>query len=283
MNYRHVYHAGNFADVLKHVTLTGLILALLRKDTPFCYLDTHAGTGYYDLLSETAQKNQEHAQGILKLLQQDHAPVLIKRYLGCIRQVNNRLSQSRFASFRYYPGSPYIVRNFLRTKDRMILCELQPQDYQILKAAFNTDQQVAIHHADGFLGLKAFLPPREHRGLVLIDPPYENPNEWMRIASALPLALKRWETGIYAIWYPIKERRPIEQLHQHLRKTIKKPILLIELIIYPETIPNYLYGCGMLCINPPWQFQKEINAMLPWLWKILTTDRQGSYRCHLLK
>lgn len=283
MNYRHLYHAGNFSDAFKHVTLTSLIHSLLRKDTPFFYLDTHAGTGYYDLLSALAQKNKEHAHGILKLLEQDKVPPLIKRYLDCVRQINNRLSQAKFTSFRYYPGSPYIVRHFLRPKDRIILCELQPQEHQSLKTAFAADPQVAIHHSDGFLGLKAFLPPRERRGLVLIDPPYENLNEWTQINSALLIALKRWETGIYAMWYPVKERAIVERFHRSMQETIRQPMLVAELSIYREDIPNRLNGSGMLLINPPWQFQNEIDVALPWLWETLAVDQQGSYRSYWLR
>jgi 23S rRNA (adenine2030-N6)-methyltransferase len=278
MNYRHLYHAGNFADVMKHIVLVGLITALLRKENPFCFLDTHAGTGYYDLLSEAAKKNKEYANGIMKVLSQENPPPLVKRYLGCIQKTNSRLSQSRFASLRYYPGSPLIIRPFLRPKDRIIATELHPQEYQELKQACGNDRQLSVHQMDGYQGLKAFLPPQERRGLVLIDPPYENPDEFKHLTAALGVALKRWETGIYALWYPIKERLPIDHFHNLLKEKVQRDLLVIELSIYPEDVPSHLNGCGMLIINPPWKFDQEMNQTLPWLWKTLTLSHQGRFR-----
>lgn len=282
MNYRHSYHAGNFADVIKHIILITLIDALTRKDTPFCYIDTHAGSGYYDLFSESTAKSKEYEGGIEKIIQRDNPPLLIKQYLDCIHHINNQLTHAKFASLRYYPGSPMIARHFIRAHDRIIACELQPQEYQLLKNTFSGDKQIAVHHMDGFLGLKAFLPPHERRGLVLIDPPYENPDEFTRIAHTLPIALKRWETGIYAIWYPIKEKRAVERFYKTLTSLIKKEILSIELTIYPD-IPQHLNGCGLVVINPPWQFHEKIKTLLPWIWKTLTINGQGQYSASLLK
>jgi len=278
MNYRHLYHAGNFTDVLKHVVLVGLIASLLRKETPFCFLDTHAGRGYYDLLSEPAQKSNEYQSGIMKILAQNNPPALIKRYLGCVQKMNSLLSESRFASLRYYPGSPFIVRPFLRPQDRIVATELQPQEYQELRNAASRDRQMAIHQMDGYQGLKAFLPPKERRGLVLIDPPYENPQEFKQLTSALMIALKRWETGIYAIWYPIKDRHPVDQFHQGLKENIKRPMMVTELCIYPADVPNHLNGSGLVIINPPWKFDQEINDSLAWLWNILSVNHQGTQR-----
>src|SRR5579862_8443797 len=206
MNYRHAYHAGCFSDVVKHVALLGLIASLLRKDTPFCYIDTHAGRGYYDLFSEFASKTKEYLGGIEKIIEHANPPPLVKAYLNCIHQLNNELSQSQYASLHYYPGSPMIVRHFLRPHDRVIACELQSEEYQALRTLCAGDKQMTAHHMDGFVSLKSLLPPQERRGLVLIDPPYENPDEFTRIVQSLPLAIKKWETGIYAIWYPIKEK-----------------------------------------------------------------------------
>jgi len=282
MNYRHVYHAGNFADVIKHVILISLIQALHRKDTPFCYIDTHAGTGYYDLFSEFASKNKEYSLGIEKIIQEEKPPLLIKDYLHAVHQINNRLTASKFASLRYYPGSPLLARHFLRAHDRMVVCELQPQEYQSLHTCFVGDKQVAVHHTDGFLGLKAFLPPREHRGLILIDPPYEDPDEFTRIAHSLPAALKRFESGVYAVWYPIKEKKTVQHFYLTLKETLPQPVLAIELTIYPD-LPNHLNGCGLVVINPPWQWPELVQSLLPWLWKALTINNQGEYRSFLLK
>lgn len=280
MNYRHLYHAGNFTDVVKHITLIALLTTLSRKNTPFCYIDTHGGTGYYDLFSEYANKNKEYMGGIEKVIQWENPPELIKIYLDCVHRINNQLTgmpgQAKFASLRYYPGSPLIARYIMRPRDRMIVSELQPQEYAELRQTFAGDKQVSIHHMDGFLGLKAFLPPRERRGLVLIDPPYENPDEFNRIAQTLPVALKRWETGIVAIWYPIKEKAYTERFHKTLRQTIKHPMLILELTIYPD-LPNHLNGCGLAIINPPWKFESVINNFFPWLWQALTINNQGRY------
>jgi len=281
MNYRHGYHAGSYTDVVKHVVLTALITSLAKKETPFCYIDTHAGRGYYDLYSNSAQKTNEFKGGIEKIIQAANPPSLIKTYLHCVHEVNNKLTQSGYSSLRYYPGSPMIARMLARAHERIIACELHPEEYQALKTTFANDKQVAVHHQDGFQGLKAFLPPHERRGLVLIDPPYEDPDEFTRIAHALPAALKRWETGMYAIWYPIKEKYQVERFYKTLTTTIQKPILAIELTIYPD-LPNHLNGCGMVVINPPWQLDATLNDTLPWAWNALTINNQGGYSAFML-
>lgn len=282
MNYRHTYHAGNFADVVKHVILTGLITSLAKKDTPFCYIDTHAGIGYYDLFDHTTQKSKEYEGGIEKIIKQDHPPELIKRYLDCVHLINNQLCGAKYAALRYYPGSPMIALHLARAHERIVACELHPEDYQALKQAFANDKKVAVHHLDGFLGLKAFLPPKERRGLVLIDPPYEDPDEFSRIARSMPGALKRWATGIYAIWYPIKEQTQVKRFYQTLKENIEQPILAIELTTYPY-LPHHLNGSGMVVINPPWQFDKTMEDILPWLWKSLSINGQGAYSAFFLK
>lgn len=282
MNYKHVFHAGSFTDVVKHVILTALLISLERKPTPFCYIDTHGGAGYYDLFSEQASKTKEYTNGIEKVIQYERPPEIIKRYLNCVHEINNKLTHSKFASLRYYPGSPLIARMLLRPKDRIIACELQLQEYESLRHTFAGDKQVAIHHTDGFLGLKAFLPPAERRGLVLIDPPYEDPNEFTRIVQSLPIALKRWESGIYAIWYPIKEKSSVDRFYRALSENIHKPVFIIELTIYPD-LPNHLNGCGVAIVNPPWEFDKIVQELLPWLWKSLTINEQGGFRASFLK
>lgn len=282
MNYKHVYHAGSFTDVTKHVILFALLKALQRKDNALCYIDTHAGAGYYDLFSDFAKKTKEYESGIEKLIQQDRPPPLIKEYLDCVHRINNHLTGAKFAALRYYPGSPLIAKQLLRPHDRIIASELHPEEYQALRTTFAGDKQVAIHHTDGFLGLKAFLPPQERRGLVLIDPPYEDPDEFERIAHSLPIALKRWETGVYAIWYPIKEASRVEHFYKVLRENIHKPILVIELTIYPD-LPQHLNGSGVAIINPPFQFEQTLQDVIPWLWKALTINGQGTYRTYFLK
>jgi 23S rRNA (adenine2030-N6)-methyltransferase len=282
MNYSHSYHAGNFADVFKHIVLLALVKSFLRKDNGFCYLDTHAGSGFYDLSAESSQKTKEYELGISKLFHKEHPPQLIKQYIGCVRQMNNRLTQSMISNLRYYPGSPALVHYFLRPQDRMILTELHPQEAQTLKRAYSNDQRVSVHVNNGYQSLKAFLPPKERRGLILIDPPYERPHESIEILQALPLALKRFATGTYAIWYPIKNRAYIDQLHRATQEVVKQPILVTELSIYEEVSPLHLNGSGLLIVNPPWELDRQIQDFLPWLWKNLSIQGKGQYRNSML-
>ncbi len=272
MNYRHAYHAGNFADVLKHLVIIALTEAMLRKDKAFCYLDTHAGAGIYDLRAAAPQKSKEYAAGVAKLWEQPNTPALVKKYLDIIAKLNNGTN-----ALNLYPGSPYFVKNFLRKQDRMVLTELHEEEYALLKKSFPHYQQIGIHHLDGYQALKAFLPPPERRGIVLIDPPYEQPDELMQLVSTLTTICKRWETGVFAVWYPIKEGRSIERFHAALRQRIDRPMLALELSIYPPTLTTHLNGCGMVIINPPYQLDTEISGFLPWLWEVLSPAREGRY------
>lgn len=272
MNYRHAYHAGNFADVFKHIVLIDLIKALSRKENAFCYLDTHAGIGKYDLLSGPAQKNKEYVSGVHKLLDETNPPELIKEYLACVNGENiegNKL--------RYYPGSPSIAKYFLRPQDRMVLSELQGDDYNILKSAFYYDKRIGVHHLDGYQMLRGSLPPKERRALVLIDPPYEKPDEISKVVVELRDAIERFDSGVFALWYPIKDRRSIERFHRSLSLKINKPFVAVELSIYPENVATHLNGSGMIIVNPPWQFVEEMKAVLPWLWQALSPNKQGRF------
>jgi 23S rRNA (adenine2030-N6)-methyltransferase len=262
MNYRHAYHAGNFADVFKHIVLLSLIQALHRKDTACCYLDTHAGCGIYDLNSEASQTTHEYQLGIGKLLTAANPPQLVKDYLACIPHQNK------------YPGSPEILRACLRPQDRLLLCELHAADYTQLNKNFRAAKRVTSFHQDGWQGLKAFLPPLERRGLVLIDPPYERANELQTAVTQLQMALKRWETGVFALWYPIKFHLPRAAFYRAL-KTLSRPVLLAELCVLPEDGSVKLAGSGMAIVNPPWQVAETLQAVLPWLQSALNTDRQG--------
>lgn len=282
MNYRHGFHAGNFADVFKHVSLITIILSLQKKETPFCYLDTHAGKGIYDLLSPEAQKSKEYLGGIEKIIAQNDPPHLIKTYLQIVHHINSRYAGAKISALNYYPGSPLIARELLRAGDRIIACELHAEEYGILRNIFTNDKQVAVHHSDGFLGLKAFLPPPEKRGFILIDPPYENPDEFTRIAQHMPLALKRFSNGVFAIWYPIKDHYALERFYRTLKTNLSQNIFVVELTIHPD-LPNHLNGSGLVIINPPWQFENTINQLLPWLWKALTINNQGGFRTYHLK
>jgi 23S rRNA (adenine2030-N6)-methyltransferase len=271
MNYRHIYHAGNFADAFKHIILISLLQSLQRKETGFCYLETHAGIGRYELTSSAAQKSKEFENGIKKIFNGANPPVLIQDYLASVKKLNPE------ETLDLYPGSPYFAKQFLRPQDRMVLSELHPEDYQTLKNFFARDKQVAVHHQDGYQSLKAFLPPKERRGLILIDPPYEKPDELAALPGILAQTMKRFETGLYAVWFPIKTRAQLKYFYRQLEVKINKPMLLAELCIYSESVPTQLNGCGMLIVNPPWQFDQEVKLLLPWLWKTLSINNQGDF------
>ncbi len=262
MNYRHVFHAGNFADVFKHVVLSLLLKSLHRKDTPFCYLDTHAGAGRYDLTSEAAQKTGEYRDGVQRLWDRDALPE-VADYLAAVRAINTD------GRLHYYPGSPAIARFFLRPQDRMVLLELQADESMALQAGFAGDRQVVVQRQDGYAGLKAYLPPKERRGLVLLDPPYESNQEYERIVAGLRIAHDRWASGMYAIWYPIKDRAPVERFHRALVATGIREILLAEFCPFPEDSGFRLNGCGMVMINPPWKLEETLRRLLPELLDVL--------------
>lgn len=274
MNYRHGYHAGNFSDVFKHIILIALIKSFLRKDSAFCFLDTHAGIGQYDLTAEAAQKTKEYETGIEKIFAAQSNNEIIQTYLDSVKSLNPT------EHLQLYPGSPYFVRQLLREQDRMILCELQEEEHITLKKFFHHDKQIAIHCQDAYQALKAFLPPKERRGLVLIDPPYEKHDEFDALLSALPQAVTRWETGVFALWYPIKERRATDRFLEKLRSKISRPTLTIELSVHPDNISTHLNGSGMFIVNTPWQLDQQVQEFLPWLWKLLSVDGKGRY--HLL-
>lgn len=254
MNYRHIFHAGNFADVFKHVVLSLLLKSLHKKETPFCYLDTHAGASRYDLSSAAAQKNGEYRDGIKRLWNSQPMPELVD-YLAAVRALNDA------DSLRYYPGSPRVARFFLRPQDRAVLFELQPEECTQLKTEFAGDRQVLVQGQDGYAGLKALLPPKERRGLVLIDPPYESDKEFEQVIDGLRIAHARWDTGMYALWYPIKGRPPVERFHRMLVATGIRKILLAEFSPYPEDSGFRLNGCGMVVINPVWKLDETLHSV----------------------
>ena len=273
LSYRHIYHAGNFADVFKHVVLVELLRALRRKGTPFCVLDTHAGLGRYDLTAEEAQKNREFAGGVLRAMECPDPPAAVAEYLALVRAENDGA-----ATVSRYPGSPRLIRALLRPRDRLVLSELHKADHARLKALFAGDAQVAVHLQDAYQGLKAFLPPRERRGLVLIDPPYERKDEYTRVVGALTNAYGRWPTGVYAIWYPILSRSLAGRFHAAVAATGIRRILCAELRVGADTTRSDFVGSGLLIINPPWPIQDDLAQPLDWLRRCLDRDRQGGQR-----
>lgn len=269
MNYRHAYHAGNFADVVKHIVLVAVLESLKQKQAPFHVIDTHAGAGRYDLLQTEAQKTGEYRDGIGRLLGVERLPTLVHAYLNLVRS-----QQAQTAGFSVYPGSPQITRLLLRDEDRLTLCELQDEELMELKRLFKGDNRVAVHARDGYEALNALLPPKEKRGLVLIDPPFEaQEDEFAIIMAALAKARLKWPTGIYAIWYPIKLRGPIQRFHRELRDSGFRKVLNVELLLHPDNSALRLNGCGMAILNAPYKLDRTLREIMPALAGLLAQGR----------
>jgi 23S rRNA (adenine2030-N6)-methyltransferase len=282
MNYRHAFHAGNHADVLKHVVLLALLDALRRKPAPFAVLDTHAGRGRYPLDSGEARRTAEAEAGVLRLLDAKsralpaNVPVAIARYRDAVRALNPEVEAN--GALRMYPGSPLLAAHMLRAQDRLACCETQPVECAALAALFARDARVAVHARDGYAAIKALLPLKSDsvpiaRGLVLIDPPYETQEaEFDHAIAALKDGLARWPQGVFALWYPIKRRRT---LHGFLRRAALLPAKsswLAELLIRADDSPLRMNGSGVLVLNPPWQVDAEIAVALPLLRDVLGED-----------
>lgn len=259
LSYRHSFHAGNHADVVKHIVQSLILNSLKNKDKPFVYHDTHSGVGRYDLTHEWSEKTGEYKQGIARVWAQSERPEAIQSYLDAITSLNNG------EGLRYYPGSPRVARAHLRPQDRMLLTELHPSDYPLLQQEFHRDRQVSLFKEDGFQRLKASLPPQERRGLVLIDPPYELAKEYRDVVQAIAQSYKRWATGIYAIWYPVVNRCDIEDMIEGLEGLGIRKILQIELGVSPDTNERGMTASGMIVINPPWTLERDMNDILPFL------------------
>jgi 23S rRNA (adenine2030-N6)-methyltransferase len=276
LSYRHAFHAGNFADVFKHVLLVQLIRALQRKDKPFCALDTHAGAGRYDLDSPPARKNREFAAGIGRLWDQPGLSPELADYVERVRALNPD------GRLRDYPGSPRLARALLRPGDRLILSDFHPTEYAALKAEFANDRQVAVHHADGYAALKALLPPPERRGLVFIDPAFELKDEFDRLIEAVQVIHRRWAGGVIALWYPILDRAPSLRWQRTLQKLAIPAMLCAELGLYPYDAPLGLHGNGMIIINPPWTLDETLGRLLPELLQRLRIGDYGQTRLEWL-
>ena len=282
MNYRHIFHAGNRCDVVKHAVLT-LILGHLRlKDKGFAVLDTHAGIGLYDLEDARARKTLEADEGIKSLIKAP-APVsstgqalpVLADYYAVLRKLNPLWSGEGVEGLRVYPGSPLIAYHMLREQDRVIACELHPEDAEILRLHAPADKRLQIHHRDGFEAMGAFLPPEEKRGLVVIDPPYEQPDEFAQVAKRVAAAYKRWPTGIYMIWYPVKDRPAIWKFHEALIEAGIGKILCAEFVYEEEVRTDRLNGSGLIIINPPWKLKEELNVLFPALHAAMKTNYAG--------
>ena len=276
MNYRHAFHAGNFADVFKHAILVGLLQALREKPAPFCYIDTHAGAGHYDLHGAPATKTGEFADGVRRLAGSTATIPMLETYFDLLSSLNEGAPPERT---RFYPGSPLIAAHLLRPDDRAILCELRRDEALALTTLFAGDRRIGVHERDGYAALGAFLPPKERRGLVLIDPPFEaQDDEFRAIETALKVALERWPTGIYAIWYPIKRREQTRPFHRWFVSRKIGKVLVAELLRQTDDSPLRLNGSGMVLINPPWRFDRRLMKLLPVLHERLAVAGEGNWR-----
>ena len=275
MNYRHIYHAGNFADVLKHAVLARLIVHLQQKDKAFRVIDTHAGIGLYDLSSVEAQKTGEWQDGIGRLmpaeLPADVAPLLAP-YLDAVRELNPDGGVS------LYPGSPKLTRMLMREQDRLSAMELHPADCETLRDLFAGDYHVRVTELDGWLALGAHLPPKEKRGLVLVDPPFELEGEYERLVDGLAKAHRRFPGGTYCLWYPIKKGAPIAEFHAALKETEIPKMLCAELSVRSDRETTGLSGSGLIIVNPPYTLHDELKRLLPVLKSLLGQDRFASAR-----
>lgn len=285
MNYRHHYHAGNYADVFKHTLLLLLIRAMQRKEKGFLYLDTHAGRGGYDLsipsiLPDGRSREPEHPAGIGRLWGAADLPPVLNDFVALVRRFNDR-NGATGAELKYYPGSPWIAKLLLRPQDRMALCELREDDAEALDFEFAREARVTVQVLDGYTGLKAMLPPPEKRALVLIDPPFEAKGEFAAVARGLRDVLKRLPGAVCAVWYPITERARTTEFHQALLE-LAAPALFAELTIAGEASPVRMKGCGLLILNPPWQIDREIRAVLPALGERLKLDTGATTACDWL-
>jgi 23S rRNA (adenine2030-N6)-methyltransferase len=272
MNYRHAFHAGNFADVVKHATLARIIGYLKEKPAAFRVIDTHAGAGLYDLGGAEASRTGEWREGIGKLLDAQLAPALrelLAPYLDAVASFNP-------AGLRIYPGSPALVRAWLRTQDRMIACEREPGAARALTAQMRADTRIKTVAIDGYTALNAYVPPKERRGLVLIDPPFEQADEFDRLGDALAAAHRKWPTGIYLLWYPIKDARATLTFFRRLARLGIPRILRAELERGGARDPLRLAGSGLILVNPPWRLEAELTVLLPGLAQALGAGRAGA-------
>ena len=269
LHYRHLFHAGNFADVFKHALLTRLLIALGEKEKPYFYLDTHAGTGRYDLGHEWAWKTREFETGIGKLWDRKDIPEALAPYMEIVRSQNPR------GRLRYYPGSPLIALKLRRPGDRLLLTELNKTDCAELAALTGHQRHVAVNLMDGYEALKAFLPPKERRGLVLHDSSFDRAGEFRRIARALKGAHALWPTGMYAIWYPLMEPAAMRGFARDVTNTGIRKVLRLELLVRDPVPGPAMPGCGMLVVNPPWKFDAEAKPLLGWLRRALSAEGAG--------
>ena len=280
MNYRHAFHAGNYADVFKHVVLAMLIEHLKAKPAPFMYLDTHAGRGRYDLSHAQPQRSGEYLGGIGLLLKTPVAslPAEVAAYIELVK----RSAGAGHSPITAYPGSPLIVLQLRRSGDRLVLVEKHPGEAAALRDAIGRAKRVTVLEQDGYAALKAQLPPAERRGLVLIDPPYESDAEFDTLLSALMQGHERWPSGVYCIWYPLTERAGSLRFRRELRESGIRRILDVQLSVLPADAVVGMNGCGLAIVNPPWQLDLRLKELLPALHRLLAIGGAGGSKVEWL-
>lgn len=272
MNYRHSFHAGNHADVLKHAILLRMVNLMQRKDAPLCYLDSHAGTALYDLQGEDASRTGEYLDGIGRLWVRGDLPELLADYRDAVARYNPN------GELRLYPGSPQLVADVLREQDRMILSELHAEDAMVLRNHFADHPAIAVHHRDGYELPKAFLPVSERRALWLLDPPFEKGDDLQRCLAAIQTGVQRMRQTVIALWYPIKDQRLLRDFYQRISHAGLPKVLRIELNIRPTDTQLGLNGSGLMLVNPPWPLWEELEQALPWLASQLAQSGEGGWR-----
>ena len=273
LSYRHAFHAGNHADVLKHFVEIQLLRRLARKDKAFWYIDTHAGAGCYSLDSGYAMQNAEFTGGIARLWERDDLPAPLAEYVELVKGFNPD------GPLKLYPGSPLIARQLLREQDRMRLFEMHPADYALLQKNFNgRGARVMIQDTDGFKAMKALLPPPPKRALVLTDPPYEDKQDYQRVVSALGEGLKRFATGVYALWYPQLQRDETRKLPGRLKSLPAKSWLHVTLSVRGGDAAEGMSGSGMFVLNPPWGLQETLQQVMPYLVRHLGQDNLANFQ-----
>jgi 23S rRNA (adenine2030-N6)-methyltransferase len=285
MNYRHAFHAGGFADVIKHIALTRILLYLQEKPAAFRVIDTHAGAGRYDLEGDEARRGGEWLTGIARVLQarfSEGALPLVKPYLDIVRAFNPD------NTLKVYPGSPLIARALLRPQDRLTACEIEPSARKKLIEALRRDTQARVVDLDGWTALPAFVPPNERRGLVLIDPAFESKDEFERLADGFTAAFQKWPTGSYLLWYPAKSRRATDALAQRVAREAASvrpagKCLRLEFSVAPHAADAALASAGLLIVNAPWTLQAELKTILPELEKPLGQGGAGRFRLEIPK
>ncbi len=279
MNYRHHFHAGNFADVMKHLVLVQLVRGLQRKEKGFLCLDTHAGRGGYDLSVATAgdslARQPEFPDGIGRIWATQDAPSAVLDYVELVRAHHRECGGEAEGAPRFYPGSPALLKRLARPQERLVFCEKHPEEYAELDALLGGDRQAEVRMADGYAAVRAVLPPLERRALVLIDPPFEAQNEFSLIVGALRDGLKRLPGGTFAVWYPLTERAKLVAFYSQLRELDLPPTLVLELLIAGEESERKLKGCAMLVLNPPWRILDEVGPAMRWLGQRLAVEPGG--------